>query len=195
MHFIETTNEDPDLEFLEIVDRIVAEAARESGVREVFLVEIENWFSHKWLWFSGKGLVPAWLDPPRVPAFTPNRLLREDHWTRSGEGDLVRDSPGKPLHLLEIRKSSANFRRKIAGFSTSAIFAWYSSNASANLAGSLMIYVADENKVDGWYAGFRKAVGWQLHTTKEISRNQVINLMSERSSQGIPAEIGLQENP
>ncbi|MBW3596718.1 MAG: hypothetical protein KY475_05520 [Planctomycetes bacterium] len=41
---------------MSLIQRIVNGAAKELGMRVVFLVHIDNWFDYKWLgWWSRKG--------------------------------------------------------------------------------------------------------------------------------------------
>ena len=118
---------------------------------EVFIIEIKNWFDHKWLKFSGIGRVPFRLSPqdshPQValdeffqdkitfPPFTPNRILRQQrhHW-----GDL------KPKHHIydtqRRQLSSWNLQKRVTQYANSAVFIWFSSGTKSNDRGSLMIY-------------------------------------------------------
>ena len=44
-----------DVAFLSLAQRIMNGAIAELGMREVFLVHVDNWFDHKWLgWWSRK---------------------------------------------------------------------------------------------------------------------------------------------
>jgi hypothetical protein len=46
-----------DPTFLAVVDRIVATIVCRDWPEEVYLVYIDNWFDHKWLRYSGYGVV------------------------------------------------------------------------------------------------------------------------------------------
>lgn len=185
MRLIENVEAYPDREFLEIVERIVSTVVEESGARELYLVEIKNWFDRKWGHYSGKNLVPFWLKTTTVPPFTPSRLLTERYFRRIASGDLLHATPDHPLYLREKQSFSVRRPKRISEISDSAVFAWYSSHATENRRGSLMIYVSTENAVRVWYAGFRREDVWQLHITKEISREAVLELMSGATASGL----------
>jgi hypothetical protein len=178
MKLFENIDNHPDQEFLEIVERIVSRVLAESSADELFLVEIENWFDHKWLGFSGKNLVPRWMKKTTLPAFNPNRVLCEHHWLRRDNEEFAPDCMAGPLHPLEKQPSRLNHLRKISAISKSAVFAWYSSKASSNKAASLMIYVSSGNNVVMWFAGLRKNPEWRLHVTDRISWDRVEQLMA-----------------
>src|SRR5438552_1789981 len=81
-----------DPEFIAIIQSIAVRLFKRGDYEEVFIIEIKNWFDHKWLKFSGIGRVPFRhvLDSqPQValdeffqekitfPPFTPNRILHQ----------------------------------------------------------------------------------------------------------------------
>jgi hypothetical protein len=75
--------ENDDVLFLSLAQRIVNGAIVELGMREVFLVHVDNWFDHKWLgWWSRKD------EELRVPTFTPNRVLSEKHFVRQAQSPV-----------------------------------------------------------------------------------------------------------
>src|SRR5215510_4576327 len=93
-------------------------AIAELGMREVFLVHVDNWFDHKWLgWWSRKE------EELRVPTFTPNRVRSE-----------------KPLHVRQPGRPW--LAQPLDRFSKSAAFIWYSGNTTTNKAGSVMLYLS-----------------------------------------------------
>ena len=82
-----------DPAFVSMMERTIARLDQDNDLAEVFIiVEIKNWFDHKWLKFSGIGRVPFhssrdahpqvalgefFQDKITFPPFTPNRVLRE----------------------------------------------------------------------------------------------------------------------
>src|SRR5438105_4287125 len=51
-------NKTDDPAFVALIERIVADLEEDYDPEEVFIIEIKNWFDHKWLKFSGIGRVP-----------------------------------------------------------------------------------------------------------------------------------------
>src|SRR6266571_4801101 len=73
--------------FIELVRRAISGELEAMAVRGLFVVRIDNWFDHKWLYYSGKAAYDpdAALDEfPRkgrqfiFPPFTPNRVIAQD---------------------------------------------------------------------------------------------------------------------
>jgi hypothetical protein len=48
-------SENDDLAYLHLAQRIVNGAVATLQMREVYLVQIDNWFDHKWLGFGAGG--------------------------------------------------------------------------------------------------------------------------------------------
>jgi len=85
------SSEKHDSDFIRLVSSIVEHTINQIRPVEVFIIQIDNWFDHKWLEFSGKGIVyfdssglrgsvDAALDEFRqdkitFPPFTPNRVV------------------------------------------------------------------------------------------------------------------------
>jgi len=203
-----------DPEFIALIERIAARVFNRGNYEEVFIIEIKNWFDHKWLKFSGIGRVPFRniLDSqPQVvldeffqekitfPPFTPNRILRQQrhHW-----GEL---KPRYHVHDTNQRQhSSWNLQKRVTEYATSAVFVWFSSATKSNDRGSLMVYEVHAKSVSAWYVSFRKAAGWILDRTKGIPREKVESLMEpaaepDASPNGGPATrsgtSGVSEGP
>ena len=183
-----------DPEFVALIERIAVRSFKQGDYDEVFIIEIKNWFDHKWLKFSGIGRVPfddIRNDHPQValdeffqdritfPPFTPNRILRQQ-WHPAHEA--------KPKYLpystKEREHSSWNLQRRVTQYAHSALFVWFSSGTKANDRGSLMLYQSRAGSVSPWYASFRKAAGWVLHLTKGVSREAVELLMAKIAEPG-----------
>jgi hypothetical protein len=178
-----------DPEFITIVERIAVRLFKQGNCEEVFLIEIKNWFDHKWLKFSGIGRVPFrhifasqsqvaldefYQEKITFPPFTPNRILRQQ-WHPAK--NLRRKVPVHDTNRLR-EHSSWNLQRRVTDYANSALFVWFSSGTKANDRGSLLVYQVHDGSVSAWYASFRKAGDWVLHRTKEISREAVESLMA-----------------
>jgi hypothetical protein len=185
-----------DPEFIAIVERMATRLFRQGGYEEVFIIEIKNWFDHKWLKFSGIGRAPYHhiLDSqPQValdeffqekvtfPPFTPDRILRQQwHPVK----DLKRSVP---VHDTTRRQhSSWNLQRRVTDYADLALFLWFSSGTKVNDRGSVMAYQVHSGSILAWYASFRKAPGWVLHQTKEISRESIEALMAADAEPTVP---------
>jgi hypothetical protein len=188
-----------DPEFVALVERITARSFKQGHYDEVFIIEIKNWFDHKWLKFSGIGRVPFdsprndhpqvaldefWQEKITFPPFTPNRILRQQ-WHPAKK--LKR---GTPVHVTERREhSSWNLQMRVTQFARSALFVWFSSGTKRNDRGSMMLYQVHDGSVSAWYASFRKAASWVLHLTKGITRESLERLMSSNAEPSAPANV------
>ena len=72
------------------------------------------------------------------------------------------------MHRTTRGHSSKNLHCRVADFSQSAVFVWFSSNSAANRQGSVMAYTAFFGNVTAWYAAFRFDRTWRLGRVKGI---------------------------
>ena len=189
-----------DPAFIALIERIAARVFDRGNYEEVFIIEIKNWFDHKWLKFSGIGRVPFdfysddrhpqvalgefFQEKVTFPPFTPNRILRQQrhHW-----GEL---KPKYGVHDTQRRQhSSWNLQNRVTQYASSAVFVWFSSATKSNDRGSLMVYEVHAKSVSAWYVSFRKSGGWILDRTKGIPRERVESLM-EAAAEGAPTNGG-----
>jgi len=181
-------NDDPD--FVGLVSRACSAELETKAAQEVFLVRIDNWFDAKWLNFSGKARVAfGWhtgmsyspdtaLDEFRqskktFPPFSPNRVIAEYCFIRDEDGTYSPCVGPLLIHSPVRARSSRNLHRRIATFSGSSLFVWFSSKTKINGRGSLMIYRANGTRVTSWYSSFSKENEWRLLRTEGIGREQL----------------------
>ena len=132
--------EHDDLTFVSLARRILNGAVAALQMREVYLVQIDNWFGDKWLgWWS------RWrnkkLETLRVPPFNPNRVCLEEHFIWDAETATWKSvGMSMPLHIRQAGRLL--LARELEQFSKSAAFVWYSGNTTTNKAGSLMFYAS-----------------------------------------------------
>lgn len=191
------TNDDP--QFVELVSHTISGLVNDSFPEEIFVVQIDNWFDHKWLMFSGIGRVrfddphldidtaldEFWQDKITFPPFTPSRVIKEYFFLRDESGDYSLSTIVPPyIHSRRRASSYKNLHRRVADFSGSAIFVWFSSNTTSNGRGSLMVYEVGSSRVHTWYAAFTKEDGWEVLQTKGITREQVQLLIEQAVMQG-----------
>jgi hypothetical protein len=185
------TSDDPA--FLACVDRIISGIVARSQPEEVYVVRIDNWFDHKWLTFSGKGVVffdfgglrfrddvaldEFHMDQITFPPFNMNRVRTQSYFCKTTKGYYEEQSPAHLIHRAEQGHSAANLTRRVVDLSKSAVFLWFSSETAKNGRGSLMVYSVREGDVLAWFASFRRDTEWRLLRVKGASREDVNRLL------------------
>ncbi len=187
-----SVGETDDPYFIAMLNAMVKGLARRNRSDELWVIKIDNWFDHKWLRFSGKGIVDFnwggvtnrfdaaldefYQDKVTFPPFNPNRI--EGQWSFLRAGDHYVESPLPEMpHRSEKQPSESNLLRRIQDFSRSACFVWYSGNTVANGRGSVMVYELSTDRVDCWYASFSRRQEWKLQATKGARREDVERLL------------------
>ncbi len=204
--------ETDDPAFIELLNSLVRGAVLRSLPEELYVVQIDNWFDHKWLRFSGIGVVPFrfpsfmkrddgalaefYQDKVTFPPFTPNRVVSQHRFERRGER-YAEAALRRPPHGADRQPSELNLRRRVGDAVTSACFVWYSSNTLKNDRASVMVYTAKNGEVQSWFAAFHHKDGWALQSTKGTSREDVQSLLTKtgdrlmeflRSAPNVPPE-------
>jgi hypothetical protein len=179
--------------FIKLLNSLLQGLLKASTPQEVWIIQIDNWFDHKWLRFSGIGTVdfkfPAFMnrydgaldefyqDNLTFPPFTPNRILSQLSFVRVG--DQYAGAPLRKLpHSSEKQPSEANLHRRVDAFSRSACFVWYSAKTLANGKASVMVYGVAGDQAGAWFAAFDREQDWELHATKGTRRDDVQQLLN-----------------
>lgn len=186
--------DDPD--FVRAVNGLITHTIDYAKPDEVYVIQISNWFDHKWLNFSGKGIVyfnkhglsgtiDAALDEfsqdkITFPPFNPSRVIEQRFFLRSEDDDYVELEIRKPVHRVERRHSSENLHRRVTDFSDSGVFIWYSSNTMTNQRGSLMTYSVANKIITTWFASFRNDGEWKIDLTKGVDRDEIQNIVNQK---------------
>jgi hypothetical protein len=167
-------SEHDDLAFLQLAQRIVNGAVATLGMREVYLVQIDNWFDFKWLGFWSRWGKEKELTTLFVPPFNPNRVRSEKHliWD-ADRSQFASATHKKPLHRRQPGRR-ATHAVPLDRFSNSAAFIWYSGNSVINRAGCLMLYLSGAEAY-AWYASFRKEEQWKFHDENRIARRELVS--------------------
>ena len=180
-----------DNEFIEVFNSMLRSLVASTPPEWLWVIQIDNWFDHKWLKFSGIGVVDFpfllrgrldsalaefYQDRVTFPPFAPNRVLGQWSFQRSGE-DFVEVAMGILPHDADRRPSGANLQRRVEDFSGSAVFVWFSGNTLKNGRGSIMVYDLRAEQPAHWFAAFARDREWSLRLTKGISRDYVSSLM------------------
>lgn len=187
--------ETDDPYFIALLDSLVSGLVKRKTPEGLWIIQIDNWFDHKWLRFSGIGTVdfqfPAFMnrydaaldefyqDKVTFPPFTPNRVLAQ--WSFARVGDNYVEVLSQGPHRSEKQASQTNLQRRVEEFSRSASYVWYSAKTVANGRGSIMVYNVAADGVKCWFAAFSRQETWKLHATKGISREEVEDLLRTSS--------------
>jgi len=168
--------EHDDVAFLSLAQRIMNGAIAALQMREVFLVQVDNWFDHKWLgWWSRKG-----EEELRVPLFTPNRVRSEKHFVWDVEKSAW-TSIGLPIPLHIRQPGRPWLARPLDRYSKCAAFIWYSGSTAMNKVGSLMLYLSGAEGY-AWYASFKKDEHWAVSDEFRVTRRELASF-EERGRQ------------
>jgi hypothetical protein len=167
-----------DPSFIELLNALVRGLTSRHAPDQLWIVQIDNWFDHKWLRFPGTGTkFPQ--DKLTFPPFTPNRVAGQ--WSYLRVGDHYTEAPLAVLpHPTKKDPIGAHLQRRVQQFSRSACFVWYSASTAANGRGSVMVYRVADDRVECWYAGFNRKNGWKLHLAKGASRNDIQQLLNAK---------------
>jgi hypothetical protein len=188
-----------DNDFIALVGAIVNGLLTKESPEQIWIVQVDNWFDHKWLRFSGSGAVGNWMfagvisnsifpnrfdsvktqffqQKATFPPFSPGRIVGQWSFLRSGDDYVEFPFPTMP-HDTEKAHSGSNLPRRIEGFTKSARFIWYSGNTLANGRGSLMVYNILNSQVVCWFAEFQRNRVWALKRTKGIAREEILQFI------------------
>jgi len=85
---IELLGQDDDSEaFIGTAQELLNGLLQDRVAEDVYVVKIDNWFSARWLRFSGKTLGAVGWRKPRLtlPPFVPSRVVHETHYEALGD--------------------------------------------------------------------------------------------------------------
>lgn len=176
-----------DPAFIKLVECVISSLDRKLDPEDVFVIEVKNWFDHKWLNYSGRTLVPfpvrgvgmpsSGVFPSRIhtaltdsyqeqitfPPFNRHRIISQDCWSHDSS------SLAPLIHRKRRRHSCWNLHRRVVDFADSAFFVWFSSGTLINDQASLMMYSVSNRKVETWYVSLKKSDTWTVYRTKGIT--------------------------
>jgi hypothetical protein len=182
------TNDDP--EYVRLVSQIVVGVIRVHSPSATSIFKIDNWFSHKWLAFSGKvvGAVGSWRQELTVPPFVTNRILAEVHYCRDVGGEYQPHDFNSRIH--HCGASADNLRRYVSKLAPNSALFWYSANTGINGRGSLMAHVPTEDDHWAWYLSLERQQDWQAVRRKRI-HDYELRMFYEAGKQASEASIQL----
>jgi len=181
-----------DNEFIKLLNSMVGRLLVQESPKQLWIIQIDNWFDHKWLGFSGKGVVdfqfPAFMkrfdaaleefyqDKITFPPFNPNRVLGQ--WSYVRRDNEYREFPLPILpHFTDRQHTSPNLQRRIQDLVSSGCFVWYSANTLSNGRASVMVYTVNAETSECRFAAFSRDETWTLGATKGINRAVVLRLL------------------
>lgn len=172
--------------FLTALNSLIATLVAELRPEDVYVTRIKKWFDHKWLGYSGKGRVrfdgfapidtaldPHWQDKLTFPPFNPKQVGHQLFWRRHGDGSYGGIDNPRWIHRRLLQSSAENLNNRVAEFSESGLFVWFTSDTEVNAHGSVMVYRVDRDSASGWYASFRRDNDWVVDRTKGIDKKTV----------------------
>jgi hypothetical protein len=186
-----------DNDFIDLLNSLLNGLLDQQAPEQIWVIQIDNWFDHKWLRYSGNGSVvsrfPAdwsssfmdrfasvkaefWQDKLTFPPFAPDRVVGQWSFLHSSQGYVETPLPRLP-HSGSRRRSYSNLHRRVENFVNSASFIWYSGNTLKNGRGSVMVYNIEPPQLVCWFAAFRRHLEWTLERTKGVDKEQVSHLL------------------
>jgi len=173
--------------FLTAISSLIAVLVKEYEPRHLYVIRIKKWFDHKWLNYSGRGRVkfddglrtdtalePMWRENLTFPPFNPKQIGTQYYWCRRKDGTYgaIEKKP-RWVHKRRLRPSASNLQYRVADFTDSGLFVWFTSNTEINMHGSVMVYIVDNRNTSAWYASFRKESAWEVDKTRGIDKESV----------------------
>jgi hypothetical protein len=166
-------NQNDDAQFVALASRLLNSLIALHCPTEIYVIQIDHWFDHKWQYFSGKtiGAVGMWRSTVTIPPFDPGRVVSQNYFRAEGTSPVsYKPESAKPLHLDQW--SGHNLHRFIKQVSSSGLFLWYSGETEKMDRAAVMVYAVQGCQTVPWYASFMKRDGWMLNKVKGISRLQ-----------------------
>ncbi len=173
--------------YLTALSSLIAVIVKEKTPKDLYVTRINKWFDHKWLKYSGKGRVkfdgspfidtaldPMWKEKLTFPPFNPKQIGDQFHWGRTKDGTYAGSEKGpRWVYKRQLRQSAVNLQNRVADFTDSGLFVWFTSNTEVNMHGSVMVYLVENEKATAWYASFKKDTDWTVDKTKGIKKEYV----------------------
>ncbi len=172
--------------FLTALNGMLANLVNVHQPNEVHFFRIDRWFDHKWLGYSGTARVAfdgqPWIDTAldavwgeklTFPPFNPNRVLEQISFERINNA-YRRNDDARTIHGPLRSHSAGNLQNRVAEFTQSGLFVWFSSDTKLLDHASVMSYAVKGNTVQSWFASFRRKEDfWRVHRVKGIDKADV----------------------
>lgn len=180
-----------DNDFIKLLNSMVESLLVQKSPKQLWIIQIDNWFDHKWLRFSGNGAIASniplaqfatvkaefFQDKLTFPPFSPDRVLGQWSYVRQENEYREFSLPMLP-HSTERQHTFQNIHRRIQDIVSSGCFIWYSANTLSNGRGSVMVYTVRAEASECWFAALSRNETWTLGATKGINRAEVLKLLA-----------------
>ncbi len=176
-----------DKNFLSALNGFVDQLISDLEPAEIYAIRINEWFDHKWLGYSGRGIIQfpysepyilakldkKFLDRLTFPPFNPNQVIAEHYWKLQNSGIYNGTETPYCIYNQKPKYDSYNWHSLVESVSSSGVFVWFSSNSENSGRGSVMVYSIEGVDVQTWYASFSEESGWDIEN--EIGfRNETV---------------------
>jgi hypothetical protein len=161
-----TESDDPA--FVELITNVLNGSVLRYKPTEIYVVQINGWFDHKWLAFSGKvmGAFGVASNQLTLPPFHPHRVIRQTYFRvdspRLGQHKTL---PAEALHIDQW--SESNLSRLVQHVSRDGLFLWYSSNTKGGDRASVLVYNTNAGCDIAWYVSLKKDGEWRVNRVKD----------------------------
>ncbi len=176
-----------DTNFLSALNGFSDQLISDLKPAEVYAIRINEWFNHKWLGYSGRGIIQfpysepyilakldkRFLDKLTFPPFNPNQVIDERYWNLEKNGNYREAESPHNIYKKELKFNTYNWHNLVESVSSSGVFIWFSSNSKSSGCGSVMVYSVEGEDVQTWYASLSEKSGWNIEN--EIGfRNETV---------------------
>lgn len=178
--------EGDDKTYLAAVCGLVASLASSQKPTDIYVTRVRKWFDRKWLRYSGRGRVAfhgwdridtaldaLWRQNLTFPPFSPKQIGTQVHWRKRSDGSYGGVANPRWIHKRELRHSADNLNNRVADFTDSGLFVWFTSNTQNNAHGSILVYSVAGKAAHGWYASVKQEDGWRIDKVDGIDRASV----------------------
>ena len=172
--------------FLTALNGMLANLVNVHQPNEVHFFRIDRWFDHKWLGYSGiarvafdgpggidTALDAVWREKLTFPPFNPNRVLEQISFERTNNAYRLNRN-ARTIHGPSRSHSARNLQNRVAEFTQSGLFVWFSSDTKLLDQASVMSYSVEGETAQSWFASFRRKEDiWGVHRVKGIDKADV----------------------
>jgi hypothetical protein len=175
-----------DRQYLAAMCSLVASLASIGCPQDIYVTRIRKWFDRKWLCYSGKARVafrgshltdtaldPLWRDHLTFPPFNPKQVGTQIYWSRRKDGSYGGVEKPRWIHKRELRHSADNLNNRVAKFTKSGLFVWFSADTEKNRRGSVLVYAVVSGETSSWYASFKCDGAWRIDRVEGVDKATV----------------------
>jgi hypothetical protein len=178
--------EGDDKTYLAAVCSLVASLANSQKPTDIYVIRVNKWFDRKWLRYSGSGRVAfhgwdpidtaldsMWQEKLTFPPFNPKQIGTQLYWRKRSDGSYGGSPSPRRIHKRQLRHSAGNLNNRVADFTDSGLFVWFTSETQNNAHGSILVYSVAGKDVSSWYASVKQENGWRIDKVDGIDRASV----------------------